>query len=115
VAELVVSGFSPSPNEREEGGAGFHDQFGNGLESWIVEKTGPRYGFEDGIVWEMDFAELLKSLPEMQRLALCKRMDGIPLTEAEQAAFARSKPAVGKWLEIRTKLRGTANDGDTQS
>lgn len=110
-AEGVV--VSPSENDKSAG-RGWHDQFGNGLEPWIVEKTGPRTeSFEEELISELHVLELLKALPEMQRLAIQKRLDGIPLSNAEQAALNRSRQAVRKWLGIGTKLRGAAPSGDT--
>lgn len=98
---------SPSGERDKPGGRGWHDQYGNGLEPWLVEKTGPRTeGFEEELISELHVLELLKHLPEMQRLAIEKRLAGIPLNQAERQALRRSKETVTKWLEIETKPKG---------
>lgn len=102
-------GFDIPPTE-SGGGMGWQDVYGRGITPSVVEQRGPAYLFEDGLIAEIDALEFLKSLPEMQRLAIQKRMDGIPLTNAEHNALHHARKSLRKWLGLSGQEKRQPHD-----
>lgn len=78
------------------------EAYGYSLSDQFVETHRERLDELDAD-WEIDFTDFLKTLPEMQRLAIEKRLAGIPLNAVERVALSRCREIVAKWLEIRSK------------